>query len=112
MGDMHKYVCPIQACRHLTLKIFIQEHRQSAREPHIAKFGKGLVNKYFCISRVSFADGLKAFGEFSKKLFYTQNKQGSCEETDRMPSKEIKEWLSEFKVYYQYLRCILLCATC
>ena len=34
----NRYICPLQACRHLTLKRFIQGHPQSAKVPHVADF--------------------------------------------------------------------------
>ena len=34
----NKYICPLQPCRHLTLKRLIQGHPRSAKVPHIADF--------------------------------------------------------------------------
>ena len=39
------YTCPLQPCRHLTLKLLIQGHPRSAKVPHIADF-KGA---YICL---------------------------------------------------------------
>ena len=33
-----RYVCPLQPCRHFTLKLLIQGHPWSAKVPHIADF--------------------------------------------------------------------------
>ena len=39
IGDMYnRYTCPLQPCRHLTLKLLIQGHPQSAKVTHIADF--------------------------------------------------------------------------
>ena len=39
IGDMYNtYICPLQPCRHLTLKLLIQGHPQSVKVPHIADF--------------------------------------------------------------------------
>ena len=39
MGDMYnRYTCPVQPCRHLTLKLLIQGHPRSAKVPHIVDF--------------------------------------------------------------------------
>ena len=32
------YTCPLQPCRHLTLKLFIQGHPRNAKVPHIADY--------------------------------------------------------------------------
>ena len=32
----NRYTCPIQPCRHLTLKLLIQGHPWSAKVPHVA----------------------------------------------------------------------------
>ena len=34
----NRYTCPLEACRHLTLKLFIQGHPRSAKIPHVANF--------------------------------------------------------------------------
>ena len=37
IGDMYnRYTCPLQPCRHLTLKLLIQGHPRSAKVTHIA----------------------------------------------------------------------------
>ena len=39
IGDMYnRYICPLQPCRHLTLKLLIQGHPQSVKVTHIAAF--------------------------------------------------------------------------
>ena len=39
IDDMYnKYTCPIQAQRHLTLKLFIQGHLQRTKVPHVVNF--------------------------------------------------------------------------
>ena len=39
IGDMYnRYTCPLQSCRHLTLKLLIQGHPRSAKVPHIGDF--------------------------------------------------------------------------
>ena len=39
MGDMYnRYTCPLQLCRHLTLKLLIQGHPRSAEVTHITDF--------------------------------------------------------------------------
>ena len=39
IGDMYvRSTCPLQACRHLTLKLFIQDLPRSAKVPHVADF--------------------------------------------------------------------------
>ena len=39
IGDMYnRYSCPLQHCRHLTLKLLIQGHPRSAKVPHIVDF--------------------------------------------------------------------------
>ena len=43
----NRYICPLQACRHLTLKLFIQGHPQSAKVPHIAEV-KGVYFSMAC----------------------------------------------------------------
>ena len=45
IGDMHnRYICPIQSCRHLTLKLLIQGNPRSAKEPHIADFKSAYIS--------------------------------------------------------------------
>ena len=39
-----RYICPLQACRHLTLKLFIQGHPESAKVPHIADFKSSYIS--------------------------------------------------------------------
>ena len=34
----NRYTCPLQSCRHLTLKLLIQGHARSAKVPHVADF--------------------------------------------------------------------------
>ena len=34
----NRYICPLQACRNLTLKLFIQGHPWSAKVPNVADF--------------------------------------------------------------------------
>ena len=44
IGDMYnRYKCPLQLCRHLTLKFLIQGHPPSAKVPHIADFKSPLL---------------------------------------------------------------------
>ena len=39
IGDMYnRYICPLHSCRHLTLKLLIQGHQQSAKVTHIVDF--------------------------------------------------------------------------
>ena len=39
IGDTYnRYICPLQPCRHLTLKLFIQGHPRSAKVPYIEDF--------------------------------------------------------------------------
>ena len=39
IADMHdRYICPLQPCRHLTLKLLIQRHPWSAELTHTADF--------------------------------------------------------------------------
>ena len=33
-GIYNTYICPLQACRNLTLKLFIESHPQAAKVPH------------------------------------------------------------------------------
>ena len=46
------YICPLQTCRHFTLKLIIQGHPWSAKLPHAAHF------KSACISLVISPRGL------------------------------------------------------
>ena len=42
---MHnRYTCPLQPCRHLTLKLLIQGHSQSAKVPHRANFKNAYIS--------------------------------------------------------------------
>ena len=38
------YTCPLQPCRHLTLKLLIQGHPRSAKVPHIADFKSAYIS--------------------------------------------------------------------
>ena len=45
IGDMYdRYTCPLQPCRHLTLKLLIQGHPRSAKVPHIADFKSAYIS--------------------------------------------------------------------
>ena len=45
MGDMYnRYTCPLQPCRHLTLKLLIQGHPRSAEVTHIADFKSAYIS--------------------------------------------------------------------
>ena len=45
IGDMYnRYICPLQPCRHLTLKLLIQGHPQSAKVTHIADFKSAYIS--------------------------------------------------------------------
>ena len=45
IGDMYdRYMCPLQPCRHLTLKLLIQGHPQSAEVTHIADFNNAYIS--------------------------------------------------------------------
>ena len=39
----NRYTCPLQACRHLTLKLLIQGHPRSAKVPHVTDFKSAYV---------------------------------------------------------------------
>ena len=39
-----RYICPLQPCRHLTLKLFIQDHPRSAEVTHIADFKSAYIS--------------------------------------------------------------------
>ena len=41
-------ICPLQACRQLTVKLFIQGHPQSARVPHVADFKSAYISFIIC----------------------------------------------------------------
>ena len=42
---MHNiYMCSLQPCRHLTLKLLIQGHPQSAKVPHVADFKSAYIS--------------------------------------------------------------------
>ena len=38
------YICPLQPCRHLTLKLIIQGHPQSAEVTHIVDFKSAYIS--------------------------------------------------------------------
>ena len=40
----NRYTCPLQPCRHLTLKLLIQGHPRSAKVPHIADFKSAYIS--------------------------------------------------------------------
>ena len=40
----NRYTCPLQSVRHLTSKLFIQGHPQSAKVPHIADFKSAYIS--------------------------------------------------------------------
>ena len=45
IGDMYnRYTCPLQPSRHLTLKLLIQGHSQSAKGPHIVDFKSAYIS--------------------------------------------------------------------
>ena len=45
IGDIYnKYTCPLQPCRHLTLKLLIQGHLWSAKVPHIVDFKSAYIS--------------------------------------------------------------------
>ena len=45
IGDMYnRYICPLQLCRHLTLKLLIQGHPWSAKVTHILDFKSGYIS--------------------------------------------------------------------
>ena len=45
IGDMYnRYACPLQPCRHLTLKLLIQGHPRSAKVPHVADFKSAYIS--------------------------------------------------------------------
>ena len=42
IGDIYnRYICPLQPCTHLTLKLLIQGHPRSAKVPHVVDFFVG-----------------------------------------------------------------------
>ena len=40
----NRYTCLLEACRHLTLKLFIQVHPQSAKVPEVADFNSAYIS--------------------------------------------------------------------
>ena len=40
----NRYTCPLQPCRHLTLKLLIQGHPRSAKVPHVADFKSAYIS--------------------------------------------------------------------
>ena len=45
IGDMYnRYICPLQPCRHLTLKLLFQGHPQSAKVTPIADFKSAYIS--------------------------------------------------------------------
>ena len=45
VGDMYdRYICPLQPCRHLTLKLLIQGHSRSAKVPQSADFKSAYIS--------------------------------------------------------------------
>ena len=40
----NRYTCPLQPCRHLTLKVLIQGHLQSAKVPHVVYFNSACIS--------------------------------------------------------------------
>ena len=40
----NRYTCPLQPCRHLTLKLLIQGHSRSAKVPHIWNFKSSYIS--------------------------------------------------------------------
>ena len=40
----NRYTCPLQPCRHLTLKLLFQGHSRSAKVPHIADFKSAYIS--------------------------------------------------------------------
>ena len=40
----NRYICPLQPCRHLTLKLLIQGHPRSAKVTHIVDFKNGYIS--------------------------------------------------------------------
>ena len=45
IGDTYNsYTCPLQPCRHLTLKLLFQDHPRSAKVPHIADFKSAYIS--------------------------------------------------------------------
>ena len=45
IGDMYnRYTCPLQPCRHLTLKFLIQGHPGSAKVPHVVDFKSAYIS--------------------------------------------------------------------
>ena len=45
VDDMYnRYTCSLQPCRHLTLKLLIQGHPQSAKVPHVVDFKSAYIS--------------------------------------------------------------------
>ena len=45
IGDIYnRYTCPLQPCRHLTLKLLILGHPQNAKVPHVADFKSAYIS--------------------------------------------------------------------
>ena len=45
IADLYdRYICPLQTCRHLTLKLLIQGHPRSAEVTHIADFKSAYIS--------------------------------------------------------------------
>ena len=45
IGDMYnRYTRPLQPCRHLTFKLLIQGHPQTAKIPHVADFKSAYIS--------------------------------------------------------------------
>ena len=40
----NRYICPLQPCTHLTFKLLIQGHPQSAKVPHVANFKSAYIS--------------------------------------------------------------------
>ena len=40
----NRYICPLQPCRHLTLKLLIQAHPRSAKVTYIADFESAYIS--------------------------------------------------------------------
>ena len=44
MRSYTRYTCPLQPCKHLTLKLLIQGHPLSAKVPHITDFKSAYIS--------------------------------------------------------------------
>ena len=45
IGDIYdRYICPLQPCKHLTLKLLIQGHPRSAKVTHTADFKSAYIS--------------------------------------------------------------------